>query len=75
MSEDKPKRKPRAKKAEAKVEPKQVIQKPVKEQQKALSVAEIQALPQSDRKAALELHAKIGDDKKWAKVMLNVSKP
>ena len=71
MTEEKPKRKPRAKKQPEVVDVKPVAQ----EKPQALTVKEIQALPKAERKAALELHAKIGDDPKWAKVMLNVSKP
>lgn len=71
MTEEKPKRKPRAKKAKPS-ESQPIIQEIVKKQEKALSISEIQALPKAERKAALELHAKIGEDPKWAKVMLNV---
>lgn len=71
MSEEKkPKRKPRTKKA---VEALEAPEAPKQETKaKALSVAEIRALPAEQQRAALELHAQIGDDKKWARVMLNV---
>ena len=76
MSEEKkPKRKPAAKKA-VEVAPVEAAEAPKqKETPKALSVAEIRALPADQQRAALELHAQIGDDKKWARVMLNVRKP
>lgn len=71
MSEEKkPKRKPRAKKAVEAVEAPEAPKQ--KETPKALSVTEIRALPADQQRAALELHAQIGDDKKWARVMLNV---
>lgn len=76
MSEEKkPKRKPAAKKA-VEVAPVEAPEAPKQETaQRALSVAEIRALPADQQRAALEIHAQIGEDKKWARVMLNVRKP